>query len=83
MQHFEYLPIGEVSKIRIVCEDYGSEGYCYMIHGTNDSGSLYTEEVWDYFDGERIKGIDDAIIAANAFADDYGLPREMVENPTR
>lgn len=80
---FEYLPIDRVERIRITNEDYGTEGDCYIIDGTDDSGLAYTEEVWDHFDGKRITELADAISAANAFADEYGLPREMVQVPTK
>jgi hypothetical protein len=79
---FEYLPIDAVKRIRITHEDYGSEGYCYVIDGTDYSGLIHTEEVWDYFDGKRITDYSDAIGAAKAFADEYNLPRRMVEPPS-
>lgn len=79
---FQYLPIGEVKRIRITNEDYGTEGHCYVIDGTDHSGLIYTEEVYDHFDGKRIKNFGDAIRAANAFADEHNLPRRMVELPT-
>ncbi len=78
---FDYIPISEVKRIRITNEDYGTEGNCYVIDGTDHSGLLYTEEVYDHFDGKRITNFGDAIRAAHAFADEHGLPRRMVELP--
>lgn len=75
----EYISLNQVSRIRITRNDYGSEGTFFMIDGVDASGLRYTEEVWDYFDGKRMVNLPEAITAALAFADEYGLSREKVD----